>query len=162
MSAVYEAHIAVSEVERIDDVPSLDLVADLGRDGSVERDAIGKAGHPALGRYFQRTQHAGAVQFIVVAMVEVPRQPLGKLLVIDLHDSRAMGFAAHVDDTRHVLLVGARDRGDRVILERTEHVADRHVHLRRRLDILEDDQAPILKQVVELSADGFVLQRLLR
>jgi hypothetical protein len=36
------------------------------------------------------------------------------------------------------------------------------MHLRCGIDILEDDQAPILKKVVELIADGLVPQRLLR
>lgn len=49
-----------------------------------------------------------------------------------------------------------------MILERTEHVADRDMHLRAGLDVLEDNQPPILKKVVELSAHGLVLQRLPR
>jgi len=50
----------------------------------VERNAVGKAGQAALGRDHHRAQHAGAVELAGIGMVEVPGQPGGEPLALDL------------------------------------------------------------------------------
>ena len=131
MSAVYRSACCTGEIESVDDVPTFDLVADIRRDGTVKRDAIGKTRHPAFRRDLQGTQHSGAIQFVVVAMVEMPWKPLRKPLAVDLDHARAVRLTAHVDHPRHVLLIGARYGRNGVILERAEYIADGHVHAAR-------------------------------
>ena len=51
--------------------PSISL-AQLGRERVVQVDAIGEARHAAFGRNVDRAKHTGAIELVVVAMVEMP------------------------------------------------------------------------------------------
>ena len=81
---------------------------------------------------------------------------------IDLNDGHILWVMTHVDDAGHRVLIDARDLGYRMIFQRTEDVADGDVHLARRLDVLENDHAALLENVIDLPAYGFVVQYLLR
>ena len=47
-----------------------------------------------------------------------------------------------------------------MVFERSEDIADGEMHLSRRLDVLEDNEAAILEYVIELPTNRVVLERL--
>ena len=69
---------------------------------------------------------------------------------------------ADLDHAEHVFAAGSRHRLARVVLERPDDGADRDLHLRSRLDVLEDQQPVLLEQILELRAQLGVLQALIR
>ena len=94
----------------------------------------------------------------------MPRRETREQLAVDLDQAAGVVVAAlrvvmHVD----YALCGvagflvARGRLGRVVLERAEDGADRHLHLRAGLHVLEDDHAALLEDAVDLVADAGVL-----
>ena len=103
---------------------------------------------PPSGRDLDGAQDSGPVELIVVAVVEVPGQPLRQQSTVHLDDPALVRFVADLDDTEHVAADPGRRRA-RMVLERPEHGADRHLHLGRRFDVLEDQQPTLLEGLVE-------------
>ena len=132
---------------------ALDPVAHLGRDRVVEGDAVDEAGHAAVGRDLDGAQHAGPVELVVVAVVEVPRQPLRQQL--DRRPRRrpasfgswriSMTPSMSSPPARGVALLGWSLSGPNTVLIAT-------CIFGRRLDVLEDQQPALLEGLVELVA----------
>ena len=93
-------------------------------------------------------------------MIEVIGLPVHAALAGDLHDAGSRRFSLDLDDAGHRFTVDARHDLDRMILERSKNRAHRHLHLAGRFDLLEHDHAAGLEDLVELSTDVLVFQRL--
>jgi hypothetical protein len=69
-----------------------------------------------------------------------------------------VGLVPHLDDAEHVVALRAGDGLARMILERSEDVAQRHLGRRGRLDSLEDQQPVLLEARVDLRAQARVAE----
>ena len=58
---------------------------------------------PPSGGDLDGAEHAGPVELVVVAVVEVPRQPLRQQPTVDLDDPALVRFVADLDDAEHVV-----------------------------------------------------------
>ena len=153
-----EAHIAEAQIQAVQDVAVLDLALQLGRQDPVEVDAVGEAGLAALADTGHAAQNAGQVQFVVVAVVEVPGQPRRDFPALEHHDVALTRGLPDLDDAGMQGLTRAGDGGNRMVLERAEHRADLHLQPAVGLDILEDDHAAVGEHLPELIADLLVGQ----
>src|SRR4249920_2135224 len=110
--------IVEDHVHRVEDGLAVDPVAQLRGDRAVERNAVDEAGATTVGGRLDRTQDAGAVELVVVAVVEVPRQPLRQLDAVEPDLATLVRLVADLDDAE--LAAGAGRGLARVVLERSE------------------------------------------
>ena len=113
----------IVQVQRIEDFQPVEPRAHRRVEIVPDLDAVGKAGKPAFGSDRFGAQHAGAVELVVVAVIEMPGLPGHQLLALDLDDMR-IGAGADGDDAGQGFLVQPLDGLDRMLLERAEHVGD--------------------------------------
>src|SRR5579864_2845463 len=152
-----EALVGIEEIKRVNDIFTLDPPAKVWRNRVVELYAVGESGVAAFRRGYHGSKHSGAVELVVVAMIEMVGLPAHTQLAIDFDDAGLLGIGFHLDDARHRILIDARHRLHGVVLERPEDGADRYLHLARGLDIFKDNHAAILKDMIDLLADRLVL-----
>ena len=91
-------------------------------------------------------------------MIEVPGQPRGDFLAINDDDVALARRLADLDDARMQGCTRPRHGGNRMVLERAEHLADLHQKSAVGFDILEDDQAALVEDLPEPLADLLVFQ----
>src|SRR5579871_4905100 len=91
----------------------------------VDLNTVTEGGEPALGCDRYGTQHTRAVEFVVVAVIEMPRLPGDQRLALDLHD-RHFWIGSDDDDARQRVAVDPLNRLDRVLLQWAEHLTEFH------------------------------------
>ena len=153
-----KAHPRKPRVERIDDVQGFDLRQQILGELLVKLDAVHEAGAPAFRGIDRCPQHAGTIELVIIAMIEVPGRIAREQPAIHLDEPlHAIGIVGgnimHIDHTLGLVAGSARRRPGRVILQRPKHLAQGNLHRARRLHVFEHDHAAILEYLVELLAD---------
>src|SRR5215210_4370652 len=86
--------------------------------------------------------------------------PSGGVSTVQLDDTAFVRFVADLYDAEHVVASDPRGRGARVVLERPEHRADRHLHGGRRINAFEDEEPALLEGLVEAAAHVGVAEQI--
>src|SRR5262249_36843012 len=144
--------------QTIDDVLAIDPRAQVRRQHFIKLDAIGETGLSPFRWRIDRAQRPGAIELIVVAIIEMPGQPLRAALSIDFHDIAAAGAIMHVDDPGHRLFIDTLQTWYGMGLQLSEDIADRHMHAAARLDIFEDNKTLALEHLPETGTHILVFQ----
>ena len=122
------------------------------------RDPVAEPGEPALGHDLGRAQDARVVELVVIGMVEVPGQPVRQLPARDLDQPARSARAVDLHHPRIGIGIDPADILDRMLLERAEDVADRHLQFVARRHVLEQDHAVLNEQRIDPLARGRVLR----
>ena len=90
-------------------------------------------------------------------MIEMVGLPAHTRLAVDFDDAGRLGIRLHVDNTGHRILIDARHGLHWMILQGPEDGTDRHLHLARGFDVFENNHTAVVKDIVDLLTERFIL-----